>query len=146
MAGTNPKFNATSVRAALHLGMTMGQPNTPSDRATFQWKPQPVYAPKPAGPSGVPYDLNELPTSKTAIKDIQLLCAVEYGNAAQEGTPAGFEEALKATVTLMDTEYTQLLARGKGRLPDFILLGGALFNIDYTVGPYAVFDMEARQF
>jgi hypothetical protein len=143
MAGTNSGFNATLVRDKLHFAMQMGMPNTVADRPTFRWIVQPEFAPNPVSPSGDPYSWTETenPTGPQPITDLQVLCAVQYGTDAPEGTVAGFEQALHATITILDVDYALLIKHG-GRPPDQILIAQDIYNMDYIEPEVGLFNMD----
>ena len=139
MAGTDPtgSFNAATVRTELEAAMVMGLPNNPIDRPTFRWlTPNDIT---PGSPSGNPYDWST-GTAPTEITDLQVNCAVQYGGDTEDGTVAGVEEAVRAVLTILDTDMATLLAHG-GRMPDQVLLAQSIYNMDYF-NQEALFDMD----
>lgn len=139
MAGSDPtgSFNATIVRAQLEQAMVMGLPNEPINQPTFRWlTPNDIT---PGSPSGNPYDWSS-GTPPTEISDLQVNCAVQYGGDSEEGTVAGVEEAVRAQITVLDTDMATLLAHG-GRMPDQVLLAQSVYNMDYFIQE-ALFNMD----
>lgn len=123
--------------------MQMGAPNNIADRATFRWVAAKTYA--TPDPAGKPYNWHTPPAAIAAIADLQLTCSVETpGAAREEGTPLGEFDASKAIVTLLDTEYDQLIAHG-GRKPDQVLVGGTTYIVDYEGDPQGLFDVDMHQ-
>jgi hypothetical protein len=143
MAGSNSGFNASVVRDKLHFAMQMGLPNVPSHQPTFRWVVQPEFAPNPVSPSGDPYSWTEAenPLGPQPITDLQVLCAVQYGTDAPEGTPAGFEQALHVTITILDTEWAILMAHA-GRAPDQVLIAQDVYLMDYVEPEVGLFNMD----
>lgn len=143
MAGSNSGFNANTVRDKLHFAMQMGLANTTAHQPTFQWTVEPSFAPNPVSPSGDPYSWTEAenPLGPQPITDLQVLCAVAYDHDVAEGTPAGFEQALHVTITVLDTEWATLIAHG-GRPPDKILLSENIYLMDYIEPEVGLFNMD----
>ncbi len=144
MAGADPtgSFNASTFRTNIEFAMTMGLVNEPNLQPTFRWIVQPSFNPNPTDPAGIPWNLTA-PVNESGpaqISDMQVLCAVEFGSDAQEGTVAGLEESVKATITMLDTQQKLLVAHG-GRMPDQVLLAGATYNMEYFI-EQALFDVD----
>lgn len=136
MAGADPtgNFDAGDFRAQILQTMVMGLPNTLPAQPTFRWEVEGSYPPitSPTDQSGVPYDANATAGSPApmSIADLQIECGVQYMGAPEAGTIAGFENATQIKVTLLDTQYDQLLANGGNTLPDMVVINNQIYNID----------------
>jgi len=143
MAGTPAigVFNGPAFRENILAVMTMALPNTVVDQPTFRWKTERVYA--QAGPDGNPYYWAESPLGSDPIPDLQVTCAVEISGSptASTGTDAGEFTELTARITLLDTQYQQLIAQG-GRLPDIVLIGQSIYQVDLMQPSIALYDVE----
>jgi hypothetical protein len=143
MAGVDPSGNfvGDDFRTRILAVMTMGLPNTPADRPTFRWRVKPSFA--VADPAGRPYFWGATPIGDVTIPDLQVVCVVELSGSptSSTGTDAGEFTELTAKITMLDTQYQQLLAHG-GRPPDIILLGEATYDVDYVPANLALFDVD----
>lgn len=136
-------FPSDTFRTNIEFAMTMGLPNEVENRPTFRWLTSGEFT--PGDPSQLPYDWTATPetSSPAQIDDFQVLCGVQYLGASEEGTVIGVEEAVQARITLLDTQYQQLMAWG-GRWPDQVILAGSLFNVNYTTHQ-ALFDVDVYE-
>jgi hypothetical protein len=143
MAGADPTgaFVGSAFRAKISAVMSMAQANTPADRPTFRWKPRPTYT--VSDPAGHPYYWGATPLANNAVSDLQVLCAVDLSGSptSSTGTDAGEFTEITARITLLDTQYKQLLAHG-GRPPDIILIGLSTYYVDYVAPNVALFDVD----
>jgi hypothetical protein len=143
MAGSDATgaFDDASFRTQIAAVMQMALPNNPADQPTFRWTVDPTY--QQADPAGRPYFWGATPVSDTPIADLQVICAVDLSGSptASTGTDAGEFTELTARITLLDTQYDQLLAHG-GRPPDQVLLGGNTYEVDYIPMNVALFDVD----
>lgn len=143
MAGADPTSNfiADDFRTNILAVMNMALPNTQADQPTFRWKTERVYA--QAGPDGNPYYWAEQPLATNAVADLQVTCAVEVSGSptSSTGTDAGEFTELTARITLLDTQYQQIMAHG-GRLPDIVLIGQSLYEVDLMQPSLALYDVE----
>jgi hypothetical protein len=144
MAGTDPSggFQSATFRTDIEFAMQMGQVNEIQNAPTFRWLVNPSFSPNPTDPTGWPWSLNAPinPAGPAQISDLQVLCAVQFGSDAEEGTVAGVEEAVRAQITLLDSQQKLLIAHG-GRMPDQVLLAGAIYNMNYIL-QQALFDVD----
>lgn len=143
MAGSDPRFPANQFRDAIRFAMTMGTPNRVADRATFRWLEERTYASQ--DPAGQTYDWAAAPVTTTSIADLQLPCTVETAKPTDvEGTSLGSFDPSKAVITLLDTEYDQMVAHG-GRLPDRVIVGETTFVVRFEGNPQGLFDVDTHQ-
>lgn len=140
MAGSDPRFNAALFRQNIHFAMTMGLPTAVEDRATFQWDTARTFQRPDSG--GKPLDWTSTPTSETVYPDVQIPVAVEYRNALEEGTVVGEFDKTKATLTVLDVDYAQLIVGDV--MANRVLLGQDSYSIKYVV-PIALFDVGVYQ-
>lgn len=143
MAGADPSgvFVGADFRARITAVMLMALPNTQADRPTFRWKTKPTYA--VTDPAGHPYYWGATPITNPTITDLQVVCAVDLSGSptSSTGTDAGEFTEITARITLLDTQYNQLLAHG-GRPPDIILIGRSTYDVDYVPPNIALFDVD----
>lgn len=143
MAGVDPSGNfiGADFRSQIEAVMLMGMANTPADRPIFRWRVKPGYAVH--DPAGRPYFWGATPITNVAIPDLQVTCDVELSGSptSSTGTDVGEFTELTARITLLDTQYKQLIAHG-GRPPDVILIGQSTYDVDYVPPNIALFDVD----
>lgn len=121
--------------------MVMGLANTVADQPLFRWRVVPTYA--VTDPAGHPYFWGATPLTDVTIPDLRVTCVVELSGSptSSTGTDVGEFTELTARITLLDTQYQQLLAHG-GRPPDVILIGQQTYDVDYVPPNEALFDVD----
>lgn len=138
MAGSNADFPSDEFRDSIRFAMTMGQPEKVSERVTFRWAPVRTYA-RP-DPGADPYDWTATPTSEVDHADVQVdEVAVQYGDrTAGDETSVGPFDTTRATLTVLDEDYTQVEGANQ------VLLGGNTYEIKYVI-PIGIFDVTVYQ-
>lgn len=145
MAGTDQDFNAAEFRDAIHLAMRMGLPEETDQRITFRWSSERTYA--RADPAGHTYDFTQAPTATVTVADLQVDCAWEFvaRPAGSDETVLGQFDESRIVVTLLDEEYDEVLDHGDGTLPDQIVAGLNVYNVDFETPPVGLFDVTVHQ-
>lgn len=145
MAGTDPGFDAAEFRSAIAFAMEMGMPGSSQDELVFRWKEQRVFGVR--DPAGKPYDWTATPTSDTTITDLRLTCAFEFVSvpSGSVNTIIGGLDTSRLVVTLMDEQYAEMIAHGSDRKPDFVIVGGNTYELDFTAPPVGLFDVTIFQ-
>lgn len=136
MAGTDPRFNATQFRDAIHFAMNMGMPNKTADKATFRWTVKKDYAQEDAG--GVPFDLTSSPIAVQAHPDVIVPVAWEFSarpSQSQIGVIGEFDST-RVQITILDTEYVQVQGA------DTVIMGGNTYDIQFVAPPIALFEVD----
>lgn len=141
MAGSDPRFDADAFRTNIRFAMTMGLPNTVAERATFRWTVVRTFAKDDA--AGNPYNWESTATTTVANPDVQVECAVEFGNGGTDNTNVGTFDAGLVTITVLDEEFA-LLTVGNV-MADKVLLGGNTYDIDFVGPPLGLFDVTVYQ-
>jgi hypothetical protein len=103
-------FNADGFRNNIRNTMIMGLPNDSALKPTFFFRATMSYPPGTVmDPEGRPIDPRVQATATYAADPIQVPCAVEWGldNSNNENLSGTMWED-RATLTLLDTEYTQV--------------------------------------
>lgn len=140
MAGANDGFDAVAFRDGVHLAMNMGLPGKVEDRPTFHFKTVRSY---PAGTrlnaEGEPFN-PDTPIIITEPTPVQIPCAVEVGNATADEMPVGPFRRVKATITILDTEWDAVKDAYE------VSLGGSRYVISYTPPPNGLFDVTIYSF
>lgn len=118
--------------------MTMGSPNLTAEKATFRWSRAQTH--NPQDPANRPYRWDQVPVTDTTPPDVVLdNVAVEFAtNRAGGGTSVGEFVPLRATLTLLDEEYSQVEGA------DLVLLGGDPYGITMTT-TVAMFSVDVYQ-
>lgn len=133
-AGFGSGFNADKFREAIRATMTMGLPNSPSERATFRWTPVRTYDRE--SPSKNPYTWTATPTSSDTHEDVQIPVAVEmHSRVLPMDTAVGHFDPVKVVLTVLDTDY--VLIQGA----DIVLLGGNTYDVDFVAPPEGLFEV-----
>lgn len=108
MAGSREGFDPEEFREGVRTAMNMGLPGEVSDRPTFHFKTTRTY---PVGTrlnaEGEPFN-PDTPIIITEPPPIQIPCAVEVGTATRDEMPVGPFRQVKATITILDTEWPQV--------------------------------------
>lgn len=144
MAGTDSRFDASAFRDAIHFAMTMGLPNTTSERATFHWLPEPTFHQPDA--SGNPFTWDSTPVTNPTFVDVLVPVAVEFKVKAAGDTLAtriGEFDTPHVVITILDTDYPSLTQNS--RFADQVLLADATYNIEYVHPPIGLFDVTIYQ-
>lgn len=124
-----PGFDASAVIAGLREAMTFGEPTRSDDKATFY-----LWSQAASGgvldDDGVPFDTAQRPTRTT--KPVQVPCAIEYVDRADQGETFGLVQASRIKVTLLDPDYQKV----KGFR--YMSVGGDRYNYRLTEPPVAL--------
>jgi hypothetical protein len=96
-------FNASVFRTAITDAMTMGLPNSTSERITFVFDEVRTFADE--SPANNPYDWTSATVTDTAETTLQVPAAIQWGLGTLSDTTIGQFDASKAVVTLLDTHY-----------------------------------------
>ncbi len=137
-------FDGTRFRDAISFAMSMGIPDTASQRVTFKWTTESAFA--DADTKGAPYDFTDSPTSSDSAADVvaslTVPVAVEFSptRSASGDTPLGNFDITRIKITIMDTQYA-LITDGTLGLPDLIGIDGNTYVIDYFAPPQGLFDV-----
>lgn len=137
--GFGAGFDADLFRESIRAAMTMGLPNTVSERATFRWHPQRTFA--KSDPTGKPYDLSAAPVSDTTPEDVQIPCAVEFSArpAGSMETALGEFDTSRVIITLLDVDMPLISGA------DEVILGGNTYDIQFLGPPIGLFDVTVYQ-
>jgi hypothetical protein len=123
----------------------MGIPTEETERVTFQWTPVKTYT--QADSRGRPYNWSQSPSATVTIPDkvasLSLPCAVEFTDSRSSSgqTTVGDFDVASIKVTLLDTQYEELIAVALGR-PNTVIVDGNTYNIDYWAPPIALFTVN----
>lgn len=141
MAGmTDPRaaaFNSAVFRDAIRFAMTMGLPNSTSERITFTWKVDRTY--DNPDPAGKPYFFNQEPTQRVIKDPVQIPAAVQFQTDSPDGTPFGSIENPHIIVTLLDEDWALVSDA------DEIVLDDDVYVIKFTAPPMGLFDATVYQ-
>lgn len=124
-----PGFNASEIIAGLHEAMAFGEPTRTSDKATFVSFTDPSTS-VARDDDGVPFDTAERPTRTP--KSLQVPCAVEFVDRADQAETFGVMQATRIKVTLLDPDYQKV----KGF--KYVVIGGDRYNYRLTEPPVAL--------
>ncbi len=113
--------------------MTLGLPTNQADWPTFRWTPV-QSASGPVDPNGIPYDLTSSATVKRKA-DVQVPCAIRYSAGQVSDTPLGEFDTTKPVLTILDTDYAQVVGADK------VLLGGTVYQVSFVAPPEALYDL-----
>lgn len=133
--GFGSGFDPDAFREAIRATMTMGLPETVSERATFRWKTERTYDVEDQKHN--PYSWDDTPATELAYDDVRVPVAVEFssGYGVAGGTTIGQFDATRVVITVLDVDYA--LIEGA----DLVLLGGNTYNIDYIAPPVGLFEV-----
>jgi hypothetical protein len=137
MAGTNPSFSASTVRAALRLAMTMGAPTKVADQVTFRWTAAKT-AQVPSDPAGVPYDLTVSATPALTPPDTVIPVSVRFSAAAAIDTRLGEFDPSRLVLEVIDEDYAKVIGA------DRILFNQNEYTIDF-VETEGLFDLTMHR-
>ena len=151
MAETNdPRqaaFSSARFRDAIKFAMKMGTPNPTPNRGTFRWNDVKTYDVADGG--GNPYDFTKVPLTTESWPDVQVDMAVEFiSRSTLSGRTAIAEfDTPRAVLTILDEDWDLVLdTEGTPRpMPDVVLLGGNVYNIDYVAPDIGLFDVNVYQ-
>lgn len=131
-------FNADTVRTALRAAMTMGQPSDVSKQVTFRWPTQRTTA-GPIDPSGIPYNLSQVPLTDITHPDTIVPAAVRHVPGIVNDNPVGEFDPAYAVLTLVDLDYQQVVGATQ------VLIGGIVYDINFVAPPIGLFDFTAYE-
>lgn len=129
-------FDADVFRDAIRFAMSMGLPDTESERITFRWTPQKSYS--IADPAGNPYSWDQTPSEVVEHDDVQVPAAVEFTSRASGGvvgSPFGEIDSPRIVVTLLDEDYEQV------RGADLVILNDSVYVVNFVKPPDGLFDV-----
>lgn len=141
MAGTDPRFNAANFRTNIRFAMTMGLPESTSDRATFQWDTRRTFLTPDAG--GEPFDWTATAATTTTYPDVRIPCAVESTAGPSVNGPMGQFDVSRVVITVLDTDFALLTVGGV--FANRVLLGQNSYEIDFIAPPLGLFDVTIYQ-
>jgi hypothetical protein len=124
-----PGFDAAAVIAGLHEAMAFGEPTRVGDKATFYLVTEAAQT-VARDDDGIPFDIAQRPT-RTA-KGVQVSCAIEFVDRADQGETFGLVQATRIKVTLLDPDYQKV----KGFR--YMSVGGDRYNYRLTEPPVAL--------
>lgn len=139
MAGTDPRFDAAKVRAALHFAMKMGSPTKPSEDVIFRWNTVETFQSK--DPAGRPYDFGSTPTTSTSKPDVVIDTAGEFSArpSGSRDTEIGHFDTSRMVLTILDDDIDKV------RDADLVIIDGNEYRILFIAPPDALFDMTVYQ-
>ena len=141
MAVADSRFDAALFRESIKFAMNMGLPADTSKRATFTWSPIKTFTGS-TDFGGAPLDWNQTPTTNDDPDPFRCDCAVEFSRGGDEANPAGESlEDVRVTITILDADWTLVLANGGGRRPDGVEFDGSKYTVDYVAPPLGIFDV-----
>lgn len=133
MAGTDPGFNATGFRDAIHFAMALGAPPDVGERATFHFPKTLVYN-TPIDGNSTPFDPTATVTA-TEPPTVQVDCAIEYQDDENQPTNFGLIAPSRITVTLLDEDYEKV------RHCAYVVVGGDRYDYRRTEPPSGLFEV-----
>jgi len=158
MAGTDSRFDATAFRDAIRFAMTMGLPDTETERATFIWNVDREFVIDDA--AGSPFEWGETAAYTSTYGEVQIPVAVEFlskGGDTQD-TRLGQMDVSRIIVTILDEDFPALeqVSQGHaGHFADKIRFGGpiaavtdqeyAYYDIQFVGPPLGLFDVTVYQ-
>lgn len=143
MAGTDSRFDATAFRDAIRFAMTMGLPDTTSERATFKWNVDRTYVVPDSG--GQPFNWGETPSTESAYVDVRIPVAVEFlskGGDTQD-TRIGQFDVSRVIITVLDEDFTDLTQDGV--FADKVQLDDGIYDIQFVGPPIGLFEVTVYQ-
>lgn len=143
MAGTDPRFNSTTFRDAIHFAMNMGKPEQTRDEVIWMWTPTNTFA--NTDPGGAPLVWTEPILTQDAHAPVTITCAYEFtpsGLSAQRlgGTSEGVFDTGTLAVTVMDVDFV-LLFNDEDVLADTAVIGDDVYKTMYVGPPVGLFDV-----
>lgn len=144
MAGTDPRFNATQFRDAIHFAMSMGKPGSTLDQLVFVWTDRNTYAEE--GPPSAPFDWTDTPVTSHTWGPVTVACAYEiaYRQSESVGTPLGTFDQPLLTVTILDTDYPDIFDDADVRADQIVLPDRGTFEIMFEAPPVALFEVTVH--
>jgi hypothetical protein len=139
MAGTSSAFDAANFRTSIKAAMNMGLPVPTALRPTFRFKEEKAFPVDTLlDDDGYPFDPSIEPVV-TSPAPILVDCAVEITKAEPSELPVGAIRRLKATLTILDTDYARIKDAYE------VDLGGDAYTIETVLPPYGLFDVTIYQ-
>lgn len=138
---------ATQFRNGVLTAMAFGEPTVDEDKPRFLFPQTKGYPPGTAlDQEGQPLDPTIEPLEETGKDPVTIPCAVEFEQAKAEELPVGAFRPTKATITILDTHFQQIVDATD------VVLGGDKYQIAYRpppvgAGPVTVYQLVcyARQ-
>jgi len=135
MAGTDPRFDSSQFRSAIHFVMQMA---APSDQpVTWQWKKEVVYSSHDA--DGRPFVWGDTPISVTDHPDVVVDCIVEFTAAStqqERDTVVGHFDPGTIIITVLDDDIATIEGASH------VVAGGNTYEIMYRSPSDQLFDVE----
>jgi len=146
MAGTDSRFDAAGFREAIKFAMRMGAPTALSEQVKFRWVPVRTYTTDDA--AGFPLSWTDSPLTNVAPADLAADVAIEFATASSlsvsSGTSIGHFDTTRGVVTILDVDWTVVLAHG-GRTPDQVTIDGNVYVVRFVGPPLGLFDVTIYQ-
>jgi len=138
-------FDAAVFRTAIRNTMTMGLPNTESERITFRWTVERTFT-TATDEAGETYDFTASPSDTSAPDDVLVTAAVEFTarSSLGAGNAIGEFDNPRIIVTLLDTDFPDITS-SDDRLADVMVVGGNEYKVDFVAPPMGLFDVTVYQ-
>lgn len=127
--GLPANWDPTSILEGLHTAMAFGEPNRVGDKATFCWY-ETTDPTVPVDDDGVPFGVDQRRTR--VLKSLQVPCAVEFVDRADQQETFGVIQATKVKITLLDPDYQKVAGF------EYVVLGGDKYVRRITEPPVAL--------
>jgi hypothetical protein len=140
MAGALAGFNADDFRSNIQAVMEMAAPNNPDKQATFFFKDV-VTSDGQLDSEGVPFS-PETTVTRQSFDTVKVPVGIEYRRGTGANTSIGEFGADTVVITLLDTDYDQVVgdATPSGEGFEFVVIAGVKYKfrrelMEYALGP-----------
>lgn len=141
MAGSDPRFNPTTFRDAIHFVMAMAQPSATEDQLVFKWIDRNTFAEE--GPPSAPFNWGSTPVTSHTWGPVLVPAAYQmtYRTGQTQGTPLGDFDQPLLVVTVLDVDYPLIFDDRGVRADQIEIPDKTLYEILFEAPPEALFDV-----